>query len=94
MAIGRLKMVMAGLIVLAMTALSTLGPIETGAVAAEPRGDAAATSEYAGRWGVFNLMAECGLTKDEALRVSDHLPVWAEFNVYEAGALRGGGRER
>ena len=44
----------------------------------------AATSEYMGRWGVFDLMAEYGLTRDEALRVSDHLPVWAEFSVYEA----------
>jgi len=44
-----------------------------------------ATSEYTGQWGVFDLMAEFGLTMEQALKVSDHLPVWAEFSVYEAG---------
>jgi len=49
--------------------------------------DRQATAEYTGRSGVLNLMAEFGLTTDEALKVSDHLPVWAEFSVHEsAGA--------
>jgi len=47
--------------------------------------DRTATREYVGRWGVFDLTAEFGLTRDEALEVSDHLPVWAEFSAYEAG---------
>ena len=40
-------------------------------------------------WPVFagfgwcGEMAEFGLTKAEALKVSDHLPVWAAFSVYE-----------
>jgi endonuclease/exonuclease/phosphatase family metal-dependent hydrolase len=44
-----------------------------------------ATSEYTGRWGVFDLIREFNLTVDEALNVSDHMPVWAEFNLYEGG---------
>src|SRR5262249_53119620 len=44
-----------------------------------------ATSEYTGRWGVFDLIREFNLTTDEALKVSDHMPVWAEFNLYEGG---------
>ena len=44
-----------------------------------------ATSEYTGRWGVFDLIREFNLTIDEALKVSDHMPVWAEFNLYEGG---------
>jgi len=49
--------------------------------------DRQATAEYAGRWGVLDLMTEYGLTREEALKVSDHLPVWAEFSVREAGAV-------
>jgi len=41
------------------------------------------TIEITGRGGVVDLMAEFGLTQTQALRVSDHLPVWAEFVVYE-----------
>jgi len=42
------------------------------------------TAEYTGTCGVFDLMAEFGLSVDEALDVSDHLPVWAEFSVRES----------
>jgi deoxyribonuclease-1-like protein len=42
-----------------------------------------ATTEYLGRWGVLDLEAEYGLTRDQALEVSDHLPVWAEFSPHE-----------
>lgn len=48
--------------------------------------DQQATSEYLGRWGVFNLERAFGLTRDEALQVSDHYPVWAEFQILEAGS--------
>lgn len=44
-----------------------------------------ATSEYTGRWGVFDMIREFNLTTEEALEVSDHMPVWAEFNLYEGG---------
>ncbi len=42
------------------------------------------TSEYTGRWGVFELESAFHLTPAQALEVSDHLPVWAEFRIYEA----------
>ena len=45
-----------------------------------------ATAEYTGRWGVLDLQAEYGLTLDQALEVSDHLPVWAEFSPSETPA--------
>jgi endonuclease/exonuclease/phosphatase family metal-dependent hydrolase len=45
--------------------------------------DRRATTEYVGRSGVLDLMAEFNLSKDQALDVSDHLPVWAEFHVRE-----------
>lgn len=47
--------------------------------------DARTTTEYAGQWGVLDLMAEYGLSEEAALQVSDHLPVWAAFRVLEAG---------
>jgi deoxyribonuclease-1-like protein len=47
--------------------------------------DSAATVEYTGRSGVLNWMTEYGLTVEQALTVSEHLPVWAEFSVYEGG---------
>ena len=43
-----------------------------------------ATTEYLGRWGVLDLEREYGLTRDQALAVSDHLPVWAEFSPIES----------
>jgi hypothetical protein len=39
---------------------------------------------YTGRWGVLDLAAELGLSMEQALDVSDHLPVWAEFSALEA----------
>jgi endonuclease/exonuclease/phosphatase family metal-dependent hydrolase len=44
-----------------------------------------ATTEFTGRFGVVDLMREYELTVDEALEVSDHLPIWAEFSLYEGG---------
>jgi deoxyribonuclease-1-like protein len=44
-----------------------------------------ATPEFTGRGGVFDYLREYNLTLDEALQVSDHFPVWAEFSVYEGG---------
>lgn len=41
------------------------------------------TTEYAGRSGVFDVIRRYNLTQDQALEVSDHFPVWAEFSVYE-----------
>ena len=43
-----------------------------------------ATGEFTGNWGILNLMTEFGLSKSQALKISDHMPVWAEFSVFEA----------
>lgn len=44
------------------------------------------TREFTGRTGVLDLQSQYGLTLQQALEVSDHMPVWAEFSVYEAGS--------
>lgn len=44
-----------------------------------------ATTEFTGRAGVFDLIREFNLTMDEALAISDHMPVWGEFSIYEGG---------
>ena len=41
------------------------------------------TTEYSGRSGVFDVMRRYNLSQNQALEVSDHFPVWAEFSVYE-----------
>jgi deoxyribonuclease-1-like protein len=46
--------------------------------------DARATGEYTGRAGVLDLEATYGLSRERALEVSDHLPVWAEFTDFES----------
>jgi endonuclease/exonuclease/phosphatase family metal-dependent hydrolase len=46
---------------------------------------AEATSEFTGRRGVVNLITEFALSQAQALEVSDHFPVWAEFSIYEGG---------
>ncbi len=43
------------------------------------------TVEFTGRAGVFDLPREFNLTLDQALQVSDHKPIWAEFSAYEGG---------
>lgn len=47
-----------------------------------------ATTEYTGNAGVLDLMSTFGLSEADALQVSDHCPVWAEFSVYESGNSR------
>jgi endonuclease/exonuclease/phosphatase family metal-dependent hydrolase len=48
--------------------------------------DRTATVEHTGHAGVFDIMREFNLTQNQALEVSDHFPVWAEFSAYEGGA--------
>lgn len=43
-----------------------------------------ATTEFTGRTGVLDLQVQYGLTLQQALEVSDHLPVWAEFSARES----------
>lgn len=38
------------------------------------------------RGGVFDTVRQFNLSLEEALEISDHLPVWAEFSIYEGGA--------
>ncbi|NUQ61624.1 MAG: endonuclease/exonuclease/phosphatase [Pirellulales bacterium] len=47
--------------------------------------EARATNEFSGRSGVMDLMRQFNLSLRDAVEISDHLPVWAEFSVYEAG---------
>ena len=47
--------------------------------------DFRATKEFTGRSGVMDLMRELSLSMQEATELSGHLPVWAEFSVYEGG---------
>lgn len=41
------------------------------------------TTEYTGRSGVFDIMRNYNLNEQQALEMSDHFPVWAEFSVHE-----------
>lgn len=45
--------------------------------------DGLRTSEFLQQAGVMNIMEEYQLTLEQALRVSDHLPVWALFSTRE-----------
>jgi len=47
--------------------------------------DRRATIEYTGHSGVTDVMRELDLSTQEAGDLSDHLPVWAEFSIYEGG---------
>lgn len=47
--------------------------------------DFRATKEFTGKSGVVDLMRELNLTMQEAQELAGHLPVWAEFSVYEGG---------
>lgn len=46
--------------------------------------DGYSSQEFTGRSGVWNLQQYYKITLDDALRLSDHFPVWAEFSAYEA----------
>jgi endonuclease/exonuclease/phosphatase family metal-dependent hydrolase len=45
--------------------------------------DQGVTAEYAGRTGVIDFRTALGLTEQQAQGISHHVPVWAEFSVYE-----------
>ena len=47
--------------------------------------DPLAASEFTGRAGVFDFLREFNLSLEDALEISDHLPVWAEFSIHEGG---------
>lgn len=41
------------------------------------------TREYTGRFGVVDFQRDFGLTEEQAIMVSDHQPLWAEFSAFE-----------
>lgn len=43
------------------------------------------TVEFTGRSGVLDFLREFNLSMNQALEISDHLPVWAEFSIFEGG---------
>ena len=45
--------------------------------------DPLATSEFTGESGVFDFLKLFNFTLEQAMFVSDHMPVWAEFEVFE-----------
>lgn len=47
--------------------------------------DRHATSEFTGRANVVDVVRALNITSSEAMDISGHLPVWAEFSVYEGG---------
>jgi deoxyribonuclease-1-like protein len=47
--------------------------------------DSRATTEFNGRVEVVDMMREFQLTQPQADAISEHLPIWAEFSVYEGG---------
>lgn len=48
--------------------------------------DRGVTKEFAGQYGVIDLMADLGLTREQADSISDHIPLWAEFEATERAA--------
>jgi len=47
--------------------------------------DRLTTLEFTGRSGVVDIMRELNLPMEEAINISRHLPVWAEFSIFEGG---------
>jgi len=45
--------------------------------------DRGLTNEFTGRSGVLDMCDMFGIKVDDALRISDHLPIWAEFTTQE-----------
>ena len=49
--------------------------------------DPLATSEFTGETGIYDFLKIYNLTLQQALTISDHVPVWAEFEVTENGTI-------
>lgn len=45
--------------------------------------DRTMTREFTGNFGVIDLQNDFQLSEQQAIQVSDHLPLWAEFSAYE-----------
>ena len=42
------------------------------------------TAEFSGRAGTIDMESMFGISTEDALKLSDHLPIWAEFSIHEA----------
>lgn len=51
------------------------------------------TPEFTGTAGIIDLESEYALTEEQALQVSDHLPVWATFAPVEGAVQFAAGRD-
>ena len=49
--------------------------------------DRRATTEFTGRANVVDLIRRLNLSTEDALMVAEHMPVWAEFSIYEGGQV-------
>jgi endonuclease/exonuclease/phosphatase family metal-dependent hydrolase len=47
-----------------------------------------ATNEFTQQWGVVDFAREFQLNDTQALEVSDHRPIWAEYSAYEGGSAQ------
>lgn len=45
------------------------------------------TTEFTGTGGVYDFRQQYRLTEEQALELSDHLPVWGEFSAYESQTI-------
>ena len=45
----------------------------------------APTTEFTDRGGVIDFMQKYGLRAEDASALAEHLPIWAEFSIYENG---------
>ena len=45
--------------------------------------DRSVTNEFAGKKGVIDFQQDLGLSREQADDISDHLPLWAEFDLFE-----------
>ncbi len=50
--------------------------------------DSMATVEFTGRSGAVDFLRQMNLTLEQARRISNHLPVWAEFSTFEGADNR------
>lgn len=48
--------------------------------------DRSMTKEFTGQAGVVSYVEHLGLTPEQAVAVSDHCPIWAEFSMHEGAA--------
>ncbi|WP_242631982.1 endonuclease/exonuclease/phosphatase family protein [Rubripirellula amarantea] len=48
--------------------------------------DRTQTREFTGAYGILDMKATFGISEEEAIKISDHQPLWAEFTMYEFSA--------